>query len=78
MITLDAEDRRIISQINSKPYRFYSLTELLSRTDNLLSANQDITKQLESRLNQLNYSKIIYKVVIKEKTYYFSPKAETD
>jgi hypothetical protein len=74
----DREDKRILSRINRKPYRFYSLTDLLPKTDDQLSANQDLINQFEIRLNQLNESRIIYKVAIEAKTYYFSPKAEND
>ncbi len=76
---LDIEDRRIISKLDRKPYRFYSLTDLLPKTENQLSVNQDKVKQFESRLNSLNMQRIIYKVALRENAYYyFSPKAETD
>ncbi len=75
MDSLDTQDQKLITQIDTKPYKFYLLTDLLPKT-NQLSRNQ--VKRFESRLNRLNEARIIYKVAIKEKTYYFSPKAETD
>ncbi len=78
MFNFDKEDQRILSQIDSKPYRLYTLTDLLPKTTFKLSTNQGLRKQLESRLNHLNNFKIIYKVVIEKITYYFSPKAETE
>jgi hypothetical protein len=75
MHRLDIEDQKVISQIDSKPYRLYSLAELLPK-NRTISGNQ--ATLLESRLNRLNEARVIYKVAIKEKIYYFSPKAETE
>jgi hypothetical protein len=75
MIHLDREDQRLLTQIDSKPYKFYSLTDLLPKINQL--SGYKVT-QFESRLNRLNEARIIYKIAIKEKTYYFSPKAETE
>jgi hypothetical protein len=69
MARLDIEDEALITQIDTKPYRLYLLTDFLQMTQN--------PKQLESRLNRLNDARIIFKVSVKNKTYYFSPKAET-
>jgi hypothetical protein len=75
MIRLDIEDQKVISQIDSKPFMLYSLADLLPKTSQI-SGNQ--VTLLESRLNRLNEARIIYKVAIKDKIYYFSPKAETE
>ncbi len=76
MDNLDRQARMILSQIDSKPYRLYTINDLLLNIDEC--TNQNITKEFESRLTSLNDERLIYKVKIKEKTYYFSPKAETD
>jgi hypothetical protein len=75
MFIPDVEDQKVISKIESKPYRLYLLPELLPKTRQI-SGNQAML--LESRLNRLNEARIIYKVAIKDKIYYFSPKAETE
>ncbi len=78
MDSLDSEDRRIIGIIETKPFRLYSSTEFLPTAKKQATLKLDTLREIEQTLNHLNDLKIVYKMAVQGRTYYFSPKAEIE
>ncbi len=78
MYSLDNEDRRIIGIIETKPFRLYSSAEFLPAAKKQAIIKLDTLREIEQTLNHLNDLKIVYKMAVQGRTYYFSPKAEMD
>ena len=68
---LDAEDLKLLALINRKPYKAYSLSDFLPPTKDSLLEREEMTDEMQTRLNRLSHSGLI-----REKTLYFSPKAK--
>ena len=76
MEIFDTEDQRILSLIESKPYKLYSITDLLPVTKESYSVKQQKVKELEPKLERLFKTNSIRKTIINENPFYYSPNTE--